>query len=50
VLDGHCIPGGVDIDGSANHFGLTATTCTTGDIPLHRRELVLQWFIDHPKG
>lgn len=49
VLDGHCIPGGVDIDGAPNNFTLNATTCTTGDIQLHWGELVLQWFIDHPK-
>lgn len=49
VLDGHCIPGGIDIDGAANNFGLNATTCTTGDIQLNWGEVVLQWFIDHPK-
>lgn len=49
VLEGHCIPGGVDIMGAPNNFGLNATTCTTGDIQLHWGEVVLQWFIDHPK-
>lgn len=49
VLGGHCIPGGVDIDGSANNFGLNATTCTTGDIKLKWGEIALEWFLDHPK-
>ncbi len=49
VLAGHCIPGGIDVMGAANNFGLNATTCTTGDIKLHWGERVLQWFIDHPK-
>jgi hypothetical protein len=35
--------------GAPNNFGLNATTCTTGDIQLHWGEIVLQWFIDHPK-
>jgi predicted esterase len=49
VLGGHCIPGGIDVAGSANNFGLNATTCTTGDIKLKWGERVLAWFIDHPK-
>jgi len=49
VLGGHCIPGGVDVDGAENNFGLNATTCTTGDIKLKWGERVLQWFIDHPR-
>lgn len=49
VLAGHCIPGGSDLAGSANNFGLNATTCTTGEIALHWGETVLQWFIDHPR-
>jgi hypothetical protein len=49
VLDGHCIPGGSDVEGSPNNFGANATTCTEGDIALHWGELALQWFIDHPK-
>jgi poly(3-hydroxybutyrate) depolymerase len=50
VLAGHCIPGGTDIAGAPNNFGLNATTCTTGDIQLKWGEVVLKWFIDHPKG
>jgi pimeloyl-ACP methyl ester carboxylesterase len=50
VLGGHCIPGGSDVPGSANNFILNATTCTTGEIDLHWGEVVLQWFIEHPKG
>jgi hypothetical protein len=50
VLGGHCIPGGTDIEGSANNFVANATTCTTGEIDLHWGEVALQWFIDHPKG
>jgi pimeloyl-ACP methyl ester carboxylesterase len=50
VLDGHCIPGGVDKSGSGkNNFGLNATTCTTGQIAINWGELALQWFIDHPR-
>lgn len=49
LLDGHCIPGGIDVSGAANNFGLNATTCTTGDIQLNWGPTVLQWFIDHPK-
>jgi predicted esterase len=49
VLAGHCIPGGIDIQGSANNLGINATTCTTGDIQIKWGELVLQWFIEHPK-
>jgi polyhydroxybutyrate depolymerase len=49
VLGGHCIPGGSDISGSPNNFGLNATTCTTGEIALHWGETVLQWFIEHPR-
>lgn len=49
VLGGHCIPGGIDVEGAANNFGLNATTCTTGDIKLKWGERVLEWFIDHPK-
>lgn len=49
VLGGHCIPGGIDISGAANNYGLNATTCTTGDIKLNWGETVLQWFIDHPR-
>jgi predicted esterase len=49
VLDGHCIPGGIDTPGSANNFSLNATTCTTGTITINWGELVLQWFDTHPK-
>lgn len=49
LLEGHCIPGGDDIDGSANNFGLNATTCTTGDINVNWGEVALQWFLDHPR-
>jgi hypothetical protein len=50
VLDGHCIPGGVDISGTGmNNFGLNATTCTTGMIAINWGELALQWFLDHPR-
>ena len=50
VLGGHCIPGGTDISGSANNFGLNATTCTTPDeIALHWGKTALQWFRDHEK-
>lgn len=44
VLGGHCIPGGTDIMGSANNFGLNATTCTTGEISIHWGEVALEWF------
>ena len=49
VLAGHCIPGGIDIAGAANNFTLNATTCTTGDINFHWGEMVLQFFVAHPK-
>jgi pimeloyl-ACP methyl ester carboxylesterase len=50
VLDGHCIPGGIDKSGSGkNNFSLNATTCTTGQIAINWGELALQWFIDHPR-
>jgi pimeloyl-ACP methyl ester carboxylesterase len=49
VLDGHCIPGGSDVAGAANNFGLNATTCTDGEIALNWGETVLQWFLQHPK-
>ncbi len=49
VLDGHCIPGGTDIAGAGNNFTLNATTCTTGDINFHWGEMVLKFFVDHPK-
>jgi pimeloyl-ACP methyl ester carboxylesterase len=48
VLGGHCIPGGTDIAGSANNFGLNATTCTTPDrIALNWGQTALQWFRDN---
>jgi polyhydroxybutyrate depolymerase len=49
VLGGHCIPGGTDLEGAANNFGLNATTCSTGEIALNWGELALAWFKDHPK-
>jgi predicted esterase len=50
VLDGHCIPGGIDVPGTGtNNFSLNATTCTTGDIKINWGELVLQWFLEHPR-
>jgi len=50
VLDGHCIPGGIDkANTGTNNFGLNATTCTTGMININWGELVLQWFLDHPR-
>lgn len=50
VLGGHCIPGGTDVAGSANNFGLNATTCTTPEeIGLNWGETVLQWFRDNEK-
>jgi hypothetical protein len=49
VLDGHCIPGGTDVSGSPNNFGLNATTCTTGDIKLNWGPTILQFFLDHPR-
>jgi len=50
VLGGHRLPGGTDISGSANNFGLNATTCTMpANIALNWGEVVLKWFIDHPK-
>ena len=50
MLEGHCIPGGTDLAGSANNAGANATTCSTGEMPLHWGEVALQWFIDHPEG
>jgi pimeloyl-ACP methyl ester carboxylesterase len=52
VLDGHCIPGGVDTaDMQPDDLlgGINATTCTTGDIQINWGQLALQWYIDHPK-
>lgn len=49
VLGGHCIPGGIDLNGGPHNFGLNATTCSTGDIHLNWGPTVLQWFIEHPK-
>lgn len=49
VLAGHCIPGGRDLEGAPNNFGLNATTCSTGENFLPWGETVLQWFIDHPR-
>lgn len=50
VLDGHCIPGGVDVPGTGtNNFSLNATTCTTGEIKINWGELALQWFLEHPR-
>jgi predicted esterase len=49
VLDGHCIPGGVDTSSGRNNYTLNATTCTTGDIKINWGQLALQWYIDHPK-
>lgn len=49
VLDGHCIPGGDDLEGGDNNFGVNATTCTTGEINIHWGEIALQWFLDHPR-
>jgi hypothetical protein len=40
LLAGHCIPGGDD-------GGFTA--CTDGGSSLKWGEVVLQWFLDHPK-
>jgi pimeloyl-ACP methyl ester carboxylesterase len=40
-LGGHCMPGGVETE---------ATTCTHGEIAIDWGELVLNWFINHPKG
>jgi len=47
VLAGHCIPGGTDIPGAPNNFGLNATTCTTGDINIHWGQVALEWFLAH---
>jgi polyhydroxybutyrate depolymerase len=50
VLGGHCIPGGVDLpSGGPNNFGLNGTTCATGMIKINWGEIVLKWFMDHPK-
>jgi predicted esterase len=50
VLDGHCIPGGVDKPGTGmNNFSLNATTCTTGQIAINWGELALEWYIGHPR-
>ena len=49
VLDGHCLPGGTDTEGIGALGALNAMTCTTGDINFHWGELVLQFFLDHPK-
>lgn len=50
VLAGHCVPGGTDVSGAPNNFGLNATTCTTGeDIKLHWGKVALQWFLEHPR-
>jgi poly(3-hydroxybutyrate) depolymerase len=49
VLDGHCIPGGTDVAGADNNFGVNATTCTEGEIGLNWGETALQWFLAHPK-
>ena len=42
ALDGHCVPGGVDLDGPF------ATTCQTppGTAHVHWGELVLDWFLE----
>jgi hypothetical protein len=48
-LDGHCVPGGIDVMGAPNNFGANATTCTDGENPLPWGEVALQWFLDHPK-
>ena len=40
LLQGHCIPGE-----PASNF----TACTSGGTTLHWGQVVLQWFIDHPK-
>jgi len=40
-LGGHCMPGGTAVE---------ATTCTHGEIAIDWGELVLNWFINHPKG
>lgn len=49
VLDGHCIPGGTDIAGSANNLGVNATTCTTGDININWGEIAVDWFLANEK-
>ena len=49
VLDGHCIPGGTDVPGGPDNFGLNATTCTTGDIKLNWGPTILQFFLEHPR-
>jgi pimeloyl-ACP methyl ester carboxylesterase len=41
IIAGHCIPGGPP----GNYIA-----CTAGGDSLHWGEVVLQWFIDHPKG
>jgi poly(3-hydroxybutyrate) depolymerase len=40
-LGGHCMPGGLETQ---------PTTCTHGEIAIDWGELVLNWFINHPKG
>ncbi|MET0287026.1 MAG: hypothetical protein ABW352_21260 [Polyangiales bacterium] len=50
LLAGHCIPGGTDLSGAPNNFGLNATTCSTGTNPFSWGDLVLKWFIEHPKS
>lgn len=49
LLAGHCIPGGVDIEGAENNYSVNATTCTEGDINIHWGEMVLDFFQKHPK-
>lgn len=49
VLAGHCIPGGVDLEGAENNFGLNATTCSEGNPSIHWGELVLEFFQKHPR-
>jgi pimeloyl-ACP methyl ester carboxylesterase len=40
-LGGHCMPGGLETQ---------PTTCTKGEIAIDWGALVLNWFINHPKG
>ncbi len=49
LFAGHCIPGGTDLAGAPNNFGLNATTCSTGEINFHWGEVVLDFFLKHPK-